>query len=339
MKPKKILMLAILSGLLTTGVFYIVMQQSGAAETDEPVMVEVAAAASDIEENTQLTGENLQVIEKRETEVHPSAVRNKDMAIGDYTAASLVAGEVLLEHHIEKKGEGDILSKKVAYGYRAVSFEVKDYQSQPVSSLVQPNDRIDIVHVPYDESNQNGFGRAGILFENVKILAVNQRMKEPGEGEGNEQYLTVTVEMKQADAVEVVDANYHGVLHLLLISRLKENGEVMDMEVGSVEGGADKAEASEMKVEATEQTVEEPATEGDSDNADAQDIIVLPERAHVRNGPSLDANVLTVVDAGDSLITKNEEETDADGRIWMHVETKSGQQGWISSRIIKLENE
>ena len=164
-------------------------------------------------------------------------------------------------------------------------------------------------------------------------------MKEPGEGEGNGEYLTVTVEMKQADAVEVVDANYNGLLHLLLISRLKENGEVIDMEVGSVEGGADKAEASEMKVEATEQTVEEPAAEEDSGNADSPDIIVLPERAHVRNGPSLDANVLTVVDAGDSLITKNEEETDADGRIWMHVETKSGQQGWISSRIIKLENE
>ncbi|KIH70626.1 Flp pilus assembly protein CpaB [Salinicoccus roseus] len=328
MKPKKILMLAILSGLLTTGAFYIFMQQTGAAETEEPAVIQVVAAAGDIGESTQLTEENLQVIEMQESEVHPSAVRNKDMAIGDYTATPLVAGEVLLEHHVEKKGEADILSKKVAYGYRAVSFEVDEFQSQPVSSLVQPNDRVDIVHVA--ES-------AEILFENVKVLAVNQRMKEPGEGEGNEQYLTVTVEMKQADAVEVVDANYPGPLHLLLISRLKENGEVMDMEVGSAEEGADKAEASEMEVEETE-SVEEPPAEEESD-AGSPDVIVLPERAHVRNGPSLDDEVLTVVDAGDTLITKNEQETDADGRVWMHVETKSGQQGWISSRIIKMEEE
>ena len=118
MKPKKILMLAILSGLLTTGLFYIFMQQTGAAETEEPVMIEVVAAASDIEESTQLTGENLQVVEMRETEVHPSAVRNKDMAIGDYTAP-FVGGTAGAPYR--EKG-ADIPGPKSMYGYRAVSF-------------------------------------------------------------------------------------------------------------------------------------------------------------------------------------------------------------------------
>ncbi|MFC3418967.1 Flp pilus assembly protein CpaB [Salinicoccus hispanicus] len=335
MKPKKILLLAIFSGLLTTGVFYIFMQQNTAAEVEEPIMVQVISAAADIGENVQLTDENLQMAEMRESEVHPAAIKDKDEAVGEYASTELVAGEVLLGHHIEQRGEADILSKKVAYGYRAVSFGLDYVQS--VSNMVQPNDRVDIVHLPNDETDENGYAPAEILFENVKVLAVNQRMKETAEGEAIGEYTAVTVEMKQADAVKVADANYRGPLHLLLISRLKENGEVMDVAVESVDGMTNTAEASEIEGEASELSVEETADT--TDKTTSPDIIVLPERAHVRNGPSLDANVLTVVDAGDELVTKNEEAADADGRIWLHVETKSGIQGWISSRIIKMGNE
>lgn len=331
MKPKKILLLAIFSGFLTTGVFYIFMQQNTTAEVEQPVMVQVVSAAVDIGENVQLTEENLQMIEMRESEVHSAAIKDKDEALGEYTSTELVTGEVLLGHHIEQQAQADILSKKLAYGYRAVSFEV-DYP-QSVSNMVEPNDRVDIVHSQTDETNEHGLGSAEILFEDIKILAVNQRMKETAEGEAIEEYIAVTVEMEQADAVEIVDASGRGPLHLLLISRLKENGEVIDMEIEGIEGKTKNEEVTEVAAQADEETTD--AT-GKSTSAD---IIVLPERALVRNGPSLNAHVLTVAEVGDELVTKNEEQADEDGRIWMHVETKSGQQGWISSRIIKLDNE
>ncbi|WP_342387823.1 Flp pilus assembly protein CpaB [Salinicoccus bachuensis] len=331
MKPKKILMLAILSGLLTTGVFYIFMQQSGAAETDDPAMTEVVAAASDIEENTQLTEENLQMIEVRESEVHPSAIKNKDMAVGKYTAASLAAGEVLLTQRIEQSDQADMISKRVTEDHRAVSISV-DYVKS-VSNMVEPGDRVDVVLTPLAEGQEAG-PPAEVLFEGVKVLAVGQRMTEKSDGEAATEYMAVTLEMTQADAVGIVDASGRGSLQLILSSRLKSEDDVVE------EG---KAAASEMSADEVAEAESQDETEAEVENApetaDDQDIIVLPERAHVRNGPSLDANVLTVVDAGDALITKNEEETDADGRIWMHVETKSGQQGWISSRIIKMENE
>ncbi|MCD2137993.1 Flp pilus assembly protein CpaB [Salinicoccus halitifaciens] len=321
MKPKKILMLAVLSGLLTTGAFYIFIQQTGAAETEQPVMTQVVAAAMDIEENTQLTEENLKMIEVRESEMHPSAIRDKSKAVGEYTNASLASGEVLLTQRIEQEEQADMVSKKVAEGYRAVSVSV-DYVKS-VSNMIEPGDRVDVVLSASEESSEAG-PPAEIIFSDVNVLAVGQRMSEKAEGEAAAEYVAVTLEMTQEDAVGVVDASGRGSLQLILSSRLKTAGDI-------VEG---KAEASEMPADEVDE--EESQSE---EAVDSPDMLVLPERAHVRSGPSLEADVLTVVEAGDSLITKNEEETDVDGRVWMHVETKSGHQGWISSRIIKLENE
>ncbi|MCG1009773.1 Flp pilus assembly protein CpaB [Salinicoccus sp. ID82-1] len=321
MKPKKILLLAIFSGLLTTGVFYIFMQQNTEAEVEQPVMVQVVSAAADVGENVQLTDENLQMVEMRESEVHPAAIKDKTEAVGEFTANPLVAGEVLLGHHIEQKGDADIISKKVTDGHRAVSISV-DYVKS-VSNMVEPEDRVDVILTPVAEGEEVA-APAEILFEDVKVLAVGQRMEEKTEGEAGSEYVAVTLEMTQGAAVEVIDASNRGTLQLVVSSRLK----AADGAAESVPEG--EAQASELPVEETADATEESAS---------SDIIVLPERAHVRNGPSLDADVLTVVDAGDELVTKNEEAADADGRIWMHVETKSGTQGWISSRIIKMENE
>lgn len=314
-------MLAVLSGLLTTGAFYIFIQQTGAAETEQPVMTQVVAAAMDIEENTQLTEENLKMIEVRESEMHPSAIRDKSKAVGEYTNASLASGEVLLTQRIEQEEQADMVSKKVAEGYRAVSVSV-DYVKS-VSNMIEPGDRVDVVLSASEESSEAG-PPAEIIFSDVNVLAVGQRMSEKAEGEAAAEYVAVTLEMTQEDAVGVVDASGRGSLQLILSSRLKTAGDI-------VEG---KAEASEMPADEVDE--EESQSE---EAVDSPDMLVLPERAHVRSGPSLEADVLTVVEAGDSLITKNEEETDVDGRVWMHVETKSGHQGWISSRIIKLENE
>lgn len=318
-------MLAILSGLLTTGAFYIFMQQTGATETEQPVMTQVVAVAVDIEENMQLTEENLKMIEVRESEMHPSAIRDKSKAIGEYTNASLASGEVLLTQRIEQEEQADMVSKKVAEGYRAVSVSV-DYVKS-VSNMIEPGDRVDVVLSASDEGSEAG-PPAEIIFSDVNVLAVGQRMSEKAEGEAAAEYVAVTLEMTQEDAVGVVDASGRGSLQLILSSRLKTAEDI-------VEG---KAEASEMPADESESQSEE-ASENASETSDSPDMIVLPERAHVRSGPSLEADVLTVVDAGDTLVTKNEEETDIDGRVWMHVETKSGHQGWISSRIIKLENE
>ncbi|GAB3057308.1 Flp pilus assembly protein CpaB [Salinicoccus sesuvii] len=320
MRPKKILLLAILSGLLTTGVFYVFMQQNTAAEVEQPVMVQVVSAAVDIGENVQLTEENLQMIEMRESEVHPAALKDKDDVIGEYTSTELVTGEVLLGHHIEQSEKADIISKKVSDGKRAVSISV-DYVKS-VSNMVEPEDKVDIILMPVSEGEEAE--PTEVLFEDIKVLAVGQRMEEKVEGEAASEYVAVTLEMDQESAVEVIDASNRGSLQLIVTSRLKTDG-------------AGNKTVSENAAEDSEQSREETGEE--SEDSTSSDIIVLPERALVRNGPSLEAHVLTVAEVGDKLVAKNEERADEDGRIWMHVEMKSGQQGWISSRIIKLDNE
>jgi pilus assembly protein CpaB len=315
MKPKKILLLALVSGLITTMIFYLFVNQSKPNASEKLPMVSVATVNQDITENQQITKENITMVEVPEAQVHAQAVKDKEAIIGKFTTAPIKAGEVVMMHRILQEEEAaSYISKKVQGGYRAVSISVDFVKS--VSNLVEPGDMVDIVLTKGQEGEERAGVRTEVVLDEVKVLAVGQRMVERKKGETPAEYMAVTLELMQEDAVRLIDASGQGSLQLVLHSKLLP---------------ADEAAEAE---EETEVHVEEAAT-----LTSASQVVALPPNSLIRSEPELSAPVIDVVAGGTSLEYLDEKETDDEDRIWFLVETPDKKQGWISSRIVKHESE
>jgi pilus assembly protein CpaB len=311
LKPKKILLLALASGLITTMIFYLFVNQSKPNASKKLPMVSVATVNQDIAENQQITKESITMVEVPEAQVHAQAIKDKEAIIGKFTTAPIKAGEVVMRHRIlQKEEEATYISKKIQEGYRAVSISVDFVKS--VSNLVEPGDMVDIVLTKGQEGEEKTGFRTEVVLKEVKVLAVGQRMVERKKEGTPVEYLAVTLELMEEDAVRLIDASGHGSLQLILHSKLLPTDET--------EENDDQAEDAAKLTSASE-------------------VVALPPNSLIRSEPQLSAPVIDVVASGTTLEYLDQREKDDQDRIWFLVETPEKKQGWISSRIVKHESE
>jgi pilus assembly protein CpaB len=311
LKPKKILLLALASGLITTMIFYLFVNQSKPNASKKLPMVSVATVNQDIAENQQITKESITMVEVPEAQVHAQAIKDKEAIIGKFTTAPIKAGEVVMRHRIlQKEEEATYISKKIQEGYRAVSISVDFVKS--VSNLVEPGDMVDIVLTKGQEGEEKAGFRTEVVLKEVKVLAVGQRMVERKKEGTPVEYLAVTLELMEEDAVRLIDASGQGSLQLILHSKLLPTDET--------EENDDQAEDAAKLTSASE-------------------VVALPPNSLIRSEPQLSAPVIDVVASGTTLEYLDQREKDDQDRIWFLVETPEKKQGWISSRIVKHESE
>ncbi|WP_158737975.1 Flp pilus assembly protein CpaB [Alteribacillus sp. YIM 98480] len=359
MRPKKLVLFAVLAGLITTIIFYFFINRLGTNETvdieSEP-MTEVVIAAVFLEANQQINEDSLEIREVPEDQVHPNAVRTADEVTGAYTADPIEEGEVILEHRIQQENDAAApAAQRVDPGMRAVSIDV-DYVSS-VSNLIEPGDYVDVVLSRRNEENSEEL-KSEILLEEVQILSVGKRMtetqvNESGE-ESTEDYQAVTLELSVEDTVTIINGSETGSLQLALHSKQipSDEEETDEEENEPIEESAviaplpeetiEENEGQENPFEATPEQEQEPVEEEPENNSNEQArfyFTPFTTRANIREEPSLTANILSVVDGGTQLIYTDEMVKDKDNRSWVLVEFGNGSRGWISSRIIELENE
>ncbi|MFC4557609.1 Flp pilus assembly protein CpaB [Virgibacillus kekensis] len=321
MKPRRIILLALISGVITTGLFYMYMNKSvpassGTAEQTE--MVGVVAAGIDIKKDQQITEENLVLKEMPKDQVHDTALRKTEEAIGKFAAADIKAGEVVMSHRIRTSEDvTDVVSRKIAEGKRGVSVQVEYDQS--VSNLTVPEDYVDVMlsvvldpAIPLIETD--------LILEKIRVLAVGERLIEKREGDVEKTYMTVTLELTPEQSVKLVHASERGSIHLALYSK-----------VDTVKQETEK----EAKPDDEEPAKKEAKVGGDKDTR----FVTTPERSIIRKAPQLTAPVVTVVDQGTALLFLDDQSTDEDDRVWFKVKTADKKNGWVSSRIVKHENE
>ena len=63
---------------------------------------------------------------------------------------------------------------------------------------------------------------------------------------------------------------------------------------------------------------------------------LLVEYANVRQEPDLNSNLVTTAAKGDQLKYLERKQKDAAGREWFQVQMDNGKIGWVSSKIVKL---
>ncbi|WP_249870297.1 Flp pilus assembly protein CpaB [Oceanobacillus saliphilus] len=310
MKPKKVLLLAVLSGIITTALFYLFITnttaETSASEQPPVEMVEVVAATAEIPSDQQILHEQVEVKEIPADQVHPEMVTDINSVLSKYTTAAIKQGEILMNHRIqEKTEEKEVLSRKINEGYRAISAEVTYVTG--ISNLIQPEDYVDVVLTPTETL------KTEIIHEKVRVLAVGERITEKkAEGAEPVVYQSVTLELNQDDTVKLANARNRGELQLALYSK----SDVTE-------------EKAEKEVKATEEKTS--PTEGK--------VVTLPIQSVVRKSPSLKADPIEIVKEETTLSLMGDQKTDEDGRIWLEIETTDKQKGWISSRIIKGEQE
>lgn len=298
MKPKRILLLGILSALITTILFYVFMEKTATTNLQteiKPEMGTVVVAAQDIAKDTPITNEVLKVKEVPVELIHEQAVTDINEVVGTYAITEIKTEEIILMHHVQKKEEETaVVSRKVAEGYRAVSILV-DYVTG-ISNMIQPDDEVDVVLSTVEPK------KTEIILERVRVLAVGSRMTE-AQSDGTEiAYQSVTLELTQDDMVKVIDASEKGKLQLGLYSK------------------------SEPEVEPEEQAQVQQEEET---------LITVAIKSNIRTAPSLTASVMEIVDQGTTLVFLEQEETET--ITWYKVKTPTNRIGWISNRIVANE--
>ncbi|SFE96570.1 Flp pilus assembly protein CpaB [Alteribacillus iranensis] len=358
MRPKKLVIYAGIAGLLTTLLFFFFINRFGPAEpteteVEEPT-IEVIVAAEPIEENAEFTEELIEVRELPESQVHPNAVQDLEAVIGQFTSSYIAQEEVILDHHIRREEESSFISERINEGMRAVSIGVDYVRS--VSNLIEPGDYVDVILSRPSEIDPDLY-TSELLLSGVPILSVGERMTETvtnEEGEEvTEEYQSVTLELTIDQAVTVVNSSETGNLQLALHSKrdideeenhIPEIPEDPIMDSYLTPSPEEENNSSEDNDVPEENSTEETSMEGSPDEEEDRDeantslyFVPYTYRANIRENPSLNATIMSVVDGGTPLYYTNEMEKDEDDRSWLHVEYGNGNRGWISSRIIELE--
>lgn len=217
MRSKLILIVAIILGLVTTVLFFNYMKRYDDISTANETLTQVVVAKKAIKRNETIGADALELAQVPKKGLHPEAVKTIAEAQGKIADADIAPGEVLLSHHLQdKKEEALFVSRKVRDGYRAVSVGVNLVRS--VSNLIEPEDEVDVIATPEKVNGQPS--PSTLLLEKARVLAVGRRMVEANTDTPYVEYSSVTLEVKPADAVAIVNAQEHGSVSLILQSRI-----------------------------------------------------------------------------------------------------------------------
>lgn len=231
MKQKLVLIISVVVGLLA----FILANRYLQAERDQLYKdaeeIEVIAAANDLAQGTELKFEDIGVIKifrKRGGYTKDYIEKkDKDLILGRKLRYSIERRQPVLWADVEMpEGIRTGLSPIIKTGMRAVSLAIAGEAS--VSSLVQPNDRVDIIGTFSIPSRTNAKEMESVtmtLLQDVSVLATGQRLaKQELENTGdrwsrvgNSSYSTVTFEVTPREAELLVFAqNVQGRLTLTL---------------------------------------------------------------------------------------------------------------------------
>jgi len=128
--------------------------------------------------------------------------------VGAVVRSSIAAGQPITEGRVVRPGDRGFLAAVLKPGMRAVSVAVTP--TTGISGLIFPGDRVDLVltqSLPIDETESPYAHRASeTVLENVRILAIDQNLKDQTENEEAAPAQTATIEVtpKQVEVVAVV---------------------------------------------------------------------------------------------------------------------------------------
>ncbi|QIZ07076.1 Flp pilus assembly protein CpaB [Priestia megaterium] len=222
MKSKKVLMLSLVMGIITTVLFFQYIKQINTEKVTTATVqtVGVVVAKEKIEKNEKISSKKLEIMQMPEKDVLPQAVKSLSDAEGKLATAMIEKGETILSHRLGSEQEEDVyVSRKVRDGYRAISVGVNINQS--VTNLLEPEDEVDVIFTKVIKNKtKQDVPQSVILLNKARVLAVGRKMVTPeNTKDPYTEYSSVTLELKPEEALKLVNATEEGKIHFILNKR------------------------------------------------------------------------------------------------------------------------
>lgn len=226
--------IAILGVALVAGAgAFFLMMSSNAPKTPiqivEPATektVRVLVADRDYQRGERLAAEGMKWVDWPEKSLSPSFIAETGGASADALAGAvartlIVKGEPIIEAKIVRAGSAGLMSAILSPGARAITQRVS--AETAAGGFILPGDRVDVL---YTESGRGeGKARTRTIFENVRVLAINQMYQETPEA-ANIEGVNVTLEFSPGDAEAFVTARSAGTISLALRSVFQPDGDI-----------------------------------------------------------------------------------------------------------------
>jgi len=202
--------------------------QAPVQQTVQPVVPQVEysdvlVAAADISLGTKLSEVHLSW-RQWPTEVVSASYITKSMRpqaitelAGGVARAEFMAGDPITERKIVMPGEKSVMAALLTPGMRAVTTRIS--VDTAAGGFIQPGDHVDIILTSSVVSNQTTSAKRYVsetIFENVRVLAIDQMFSNSGTGGPAVIGSTATFEMTQFDAEILQQSVAQGDLSLTL---------------------------------------------------------------------------------------------------------------------------
>ena len=265
MKPKVVVVIAIILGLITSVLVYTMLGTPQHQEQEPEQMVSVVVAKENINSRNKITAEMLTTKEIPKNQAHFESFAAIDKVKGRYASAKIIAGEQVLKSRLYAKEEiNSMLAFNLDPKKRAVTVAVNEVIG--VAGFLIPGDYVDVVGVFSDADNSV----AKTVLQNVKVLAVAQDMTSNKDMKPQVKK-SVTLAVGLAEAERLVLADREGEIRLALRSPKNEiktgsTGFSLNKLIGR------KVESTVDESETEKQEVESKATVSNQDTETAEEV-------------------------------------------------------------------
>jgi len=248
MDVRRIVIIAGMIGLIAI-LFIYVRQLSAPAPVQQPVTVapvveqieykDVLVAKQDVVFGSRVTALDFEWIQWPAESVTESFITsdNRPGAIEELTGtvaqAPIFIGEPIQTRKLINTGDRSVMSALLAPGMRAVTTRIS--VASAAGGFIKPGDRVDII-LTRQLQDLGGVGGAGsrqnysiseTIFENVRVMAIDQNYQVGAEGQASVLGSTATFELAQDDSEYLQEAVSQGDITLTLRSLHNAGGTVI----------------------------------------------------------------------------------------------------------------
>jgi pilus assembly protein CpaB len=176
-------------------------------------LVRIVVAKRDIAPGHTLDANDLTSAAFPPDSIPRGSFRQESELAGRVAALQVIQGQPLLDSFLAMTGSGAGVQAIVPPGMRAVTVEVNEFSG--VAGLLVPGCRVDVVSTLPDQQTKVSIART--IVQNVKVLAVGQRLTVNNAGAKNESAMsaeaavarsvTLLVKPREAEAIELASSS------------------------------------------------------------------------------------------------------------------------------------
>lgn len=237
MEPKRLLLagaMIIVAFIVFTYVRNIATPPPAPAPTTfEPVLdqieyVDVLVASGEIPFGTRLNESHMKWMQWPAEVVSPDFITNQTSPqamtemVGSVARSIIYENEPVSERKLVKAGSQGLMATLLAPGMRAVTTRIS--VDTAAGGFIQPGDRVDIILTTSESANPNiqafqsrtQIFTSSTIFENVRVLAIDQTFSTNSESGASVIGSTATFEMSQEDAEVLQESVAQGDITLTL---------------------------------------------------------------------------------------------------------------------------